>query len=100
MFYSARNVLSFILLTQSKHPKINVLSESCPTVFELAHCWKETPHGEYLFTDCPRLNPIPSELHASGNTKRPCYAESHDENGTIQPAGWVGISDVYHGMHS
>ena len=97
--WSDRKIQSplFQFRSQKKLNKNVILcSESCPTIFEIGHCWRETPHDEILYTDCPAMDPFEIE-DRNESTSRECFEEKTIENGSVIPAGWVGIYSLYQG---
>ena len=70
-------------------------SASCPTIFELSHCWTETPYGERLETNCPVLSTF---TRSNETTYRDCSPAGYFLNGTANselPAGWHGMRETY-----
>ena len=68
---------------------------ACPTIFELSHCWTETPHGQRLETDCPTDSLLQTQ---NETTYRDCSPQGYFRNGTAdpeRPAGWHSIRETH-----
>ncbi|CAG5099445.1 Oidioi.mRNA.OKI2018_I69.XSR.g16528.t2.cds [Oikopleura dioica] len=71
------------------------LCAACPTIFELSHCWTETPHGQRLETDCPTDSLLQTQ---NETTYRDCSPQGYFQNGTAdpeRPAGWHSIRETH-----
>lgn len=76
-------------------------NESCGAIFELGHCWHETPHGEFLNTTCPDPTSLMHSIEpaqSNKTTQRYCFPREVT-NGTTLDAEWMDVWRFYETFH-